>query len=146
MNQKPNRVSPRMPTQAYRTHAIRSPLQTHYRSAQCAEVACEAYTNGWQLRVENLSPELLFTAKHSGRNFTEMAVTEGETYLVFEPGQPCFAASTHVVSLERPEFFFVGRGDFRSFTTRKADRFRSDDWLNSFQENLDKIHREIKKG
>lgn len=147
MNRQPFRIEPKMPTGAYKTYAVRSPLKTHYRSATCQEIECEAYLNGWQLRVEELSPALLYTAQHSGRRFKEVRVSSNETYLVFEAGQPCFASNTHRKSLERPEFYFVGRGDHRSFSTRRASQFnRPEDWLDDFSSHLDRIQAEINKG
>lgn len=144
---KPFRLPPKMPTQLYKTYAVRSPISTHFRAATCAEVDCEAYVNGWQLRVEGLTPDLLYTAKHSGRKFKEVEVAKGETYLIFEAGQFCFAASTHRKSLDRPEFYYTGRGDFRSFSIRKADQFaKPEEWVDSFQHHLDKINTEIQRG
>jgi hypothetical protein len=142
-----NRIPPKMPTQLYKTYAVRSPADTHYRAALCEEVDCEAYLNGWQLRVEGLAPDLLYTAKHSARRYSVVEVGPSETYLVFEAGQHCFAVSTHRKSLERPEFYFAGRGDFRSFSTRKAEQFtRPEDWVDSFANHLDTIRTEIDKG
>ena len=48
-----------------------------------------------------LTPEMAQTARTTGRRYREMHVQEGETWLVFEAGQPCFRASTHRKSLER---------------------------------------------
>lgn len=138
---------PLMPTGNYQTYAIRSPLATHTRRATCAEVACPAYTNGWQYRVQELTPADIYAAEHAGKRYRRVHIAEGEDYLIFESGQPCFAARQHRVPLDRPEFYFVGRGDRRSFTTRKARQHkRPEDWVDDMQNHLDTIRTEFEKG
>lgn len=139
--------TPLMPTQNYMTYAIRSPISTHTRPATCAEVGCPAYTNGWQYRVQDLTPSDLYAATHAGKRFRRVTVAEGEDYLVFESGQPCFGTRQHRVPLDRPEHYFVGRGDQRSFTTRTARRHkRPEDWVDDMRTQLDVIRTEIQKG
>lgn len=136
---------PLMPTHNYQTYAIRSPLQTHTRRATCAEVDCPANANGWQYRVQSLTPSDLYAAEHAGKRFRRVHIAEGEDYLVFEAGQPCFAK--HRVSLDRPEFYFVGRGDRRSFTpTLAREHTRPIDWVDDMQNHFDKLRTEIEKG
>ncbi len=147
MQRPVNRAQPLMPTQAYKTFAVRSPLSTHHRRATCAEVDCPDYLNGWQLRVEGLPDDLLFVARNSGRKYQELNVAQGETYLIFEAGQPCFRESTHTVSLERPEFFFAGRGDWRRFSHRRAQQYdKPEQFVDDFATHLDTLKREIEKG
>ena len=50
---------------------------------------------------------LAHTARTAGARFHEQHVSEGHTYLVFEAGQPCFGASTHRVSIDRPALYVV---------------------------------------
>lgn len=135
-----------MPTHLYKTFGIRTPAKTHYRRATCAEYDCAAYKNGWQLRVESLTPDLLYLARNAGRRYTEVAVREGETLLVFEAGQSCFAETTHQIPLDRPEFYFVGRGDYRSFSTRKAQQLPPGDWVEQFATHIDTLHTAIQRG
>ena len=152
MMQRPvTRATPLMPTQAYRTFAVRSPLSTHHRRATCAEVDCADYINGWYLALDGLPEELLFIAKNAGKRYRqgEVEVSKGVSVkaLIFEAGQACFRASTHTKPLERPEFFFAGRGDFRSFSHRKAQQFeRADQFVETFAQHLDDLKREIEKG
>jgi len=138
----------KMAPQNYLTFAIRQPMQTHYRLATCAEVECGAYLGGWQLRVESLTPELLHVARNSGKRFKELEVTEGEHYIVYEPGQPCFNAMKHRISLERPAFFYAGRGHWsRMFSTRTAQQFKKPEhWAEGMAAHLDRIRIEIQKG
>ena len=130
----------------YETYAVRSPLRTHYRKATCQEVQCPAYTNGWHYRIEHLTPELLYAALHSGRKYRQVDVTEGESYLVFEPGQICFDYKTHYLPLERPEFYFVGRGRGSTFSHRRAAQYTAQNWVDKFAEKLSSLQDEIKKG
>lgn len=147
LNQQVNRVPPKMPTHCYKTFRVMSPISTHYRPATCEEAKCDAFLNGWTYNKTALAAgNLLYAVTHAGKRYREVE-HDKETYLVFEPGQRCFHSSTHVVPLERPEFYFSGRGDHRSFSTRKAQKFtRPEDWQDSFATHLDMIRREIEKG
>ncbi len=146
-NQKVHRPEPKMPTHCYQTFRVMSPISTHYRRATCAEANCDAYQNGWTYSKTALAVgNLLYAVTHAGKRYREVD-HENEIYLVFEPGQQCFSTSTHVVPLERPEFYFSGRGDFRSFSTKTARKFnRPADWQDSFATHLDKIKAEIERG
>ena len=148
---KVNRFTPALPTQAYKTYAVRTQLTTHYRPARCAEIDCPDYIHGWYLKIDGTPADLLYAAMNSGRRYTrgELWNGQGEAFqaLIFEAGQECFRVDTHVKSLERPEFFYVGRGDFRSFSTRRASQFdRADQFVDSFATHLDRIKREIERG
>jgi hypothetical protein len=140
------RIQPNMPVQAYRTFEIRSPLTTHYRPATCAEAECEHYLNGWRVRVEGLSQEHLHAARTAGRRFVEQQVTEGETWLIYEPGQPCFAATRHVVAVGRPEIYLSRGGDWRGATTGPLTHSGPDAWLDEFQTNQDALTTRIDRG
>jgi len=100
---------------------------------------------------------MLYIATHSGRHYQEVYIDKGGsildtelpqgTYLVFHTGQECFAAASHVRSLDRPEFYYVGRGDWRSFRVAKAQKYdKPDIWLDQFASHLDSINAEINKG
>lgn len=157
---KLTRVEPVGPTQAYKTFAVRSPLSTHYRRATCEEIDCPDYLHGWYLKIEGTPEDLLYTARNSGRKYTigevlielkddedNVVSTEIFKAFIFEAGQACFRASTHVKSLERPEFFFAGRGDHRSFSIRKAQQFeRPDQFVESFEDHLARIRHALQQG
>ncbi len=145
----------------YNTYRASSPVATHFRPATCQEYGCTAFNNGWSyIKAELERENLLYAVTHAGKRYQEMLVpvpmknTETEEWelgpemlcLVFEPGQVCFQARTHRVPLERPEFFFAGKGDFRSFRQQEARRLREVDWIDLFRNDLDKIHTEIQKG
>lgn len=151
MFQRPvNRIEPKMPASAYKTYSIAAPVATHWRKASCAEVDCPRYLNGWRVHVEQLTPELLHTAKTArhpvnGRwvpyRYTEVRVTEGQTYLVFEAGQPCFAAAEHRKRVERPELYVVRDGDWRGNPrgTEARRHERPEHWVEDFAEHQDRL-------
>lgn len=146
MNRKVNRPVPLMATHRYKTYRVMSPLSTHFRRATCAEAVCKAYQEGWTYKKSDLDERLLYIVTHAGKRYRETEF-DNSTYLVFEPGQACFQSSTHVVPLDRPEFYYAGRGDFRSFSVRKAQVFnKPEHWTESFAEHLDTIRTEIEKG
>lgn len=133
------RIAPLMGTQAYKTYQIASPLTTHYKPATCQEVDCEQYRIGWRLRLDILQPQDKKAIKDSKRKFIVEDDAEGVKWLVFEAGQPCFQASLHRKSLERPEIYRVGRGDYRSYDERSARILTPENWLDDFATHQDKL-------
>lgn len=134
-----NRAEPNLPAHAYQSFSIKAPVSTHWRSASCAEVSCPKHLNGWRVRVEGLPPELLHAARKSGRRYVEQPVAEGETWLVFEAGQPCFQAATHRVRVQRPELFLVRGGDWRQSYGAARRHTRPELWVEEFQENQQRL-------
>lgn len=145
---KINRVDPLMPPHAYKTYAVVAPLGTHFRPATCAEVDCPHYLGGWRVRVEALAPNLLHAARNSGRKYVEQHVAEGETWLVFEAGQPCFKAGEHRTRIDRPELYVVRDGDHRGNPRGTKARLhqRPEHWLEDFSEHQTKINDAITRG
>lgn len=143
-----SRIQPLMDAAAYKTYEVVSPLSTHFRQATCAEVDCPHYLNGWRVRVEALTPDLLHAARSSGRKHVEQSVTEGETWLVFEAGQPCFKANQHRTLVGRPPLYVVRDGDWRGNPRGTKARLhqRSDNWVEDFAEHQQKLADEIEKG
>jgi len=140
-------VQPLMPAGFYKTYQVKMPLSTHWVPATCEDVGCADYLNGWRVRVEGLTPEMLHTARTSGRAYKETSVAQGETWLVYSAGQPCFRASTHRQPAERPGIYIVRGGDFRG--NPRGDRRihrNGQEWTEDFSEHLGKISDEIKKG
>lgn len=82
-------------------------VQSEMRSATCAEVGCLDYHTGWRIRIDALKPADLDAMRQSGRRHTVVDVAEGETYWVFEAGQPCFRAATHQAPMDKPEIYAV---------------------------------------
>lgn len=148
MNIQVSRPAPLGPPEAYKTYAVVAPVGSHFRPGTCTEVGCPDYLNGWQVRVEGLAPDLLHTAKNSGRKWVERPVAEGETWLVFEAGQPCFRASQHRVRVDRPPLYVVRDGDWRGNPRRTKDRVHHSpaNWLDDFATHQQAIADEIAKG
>lgn len=144
-NRPAHRPTPKMKSQNYKTFALRQPEHTHTRVAQCSEVDCMAYRNGWSFRIEHMDAEMRHVATHSGRHFREVSIADGETYMLFSPGQQCF--EVHRVPLHREPFYFVGRGDFRTFTVRNARRHASgDDFVDDFASHQDALATMVERG
>ncbi|GHH30265.1 hypothetical protein Srubr_02810 [Streptomyces rubradiris] len=137
-----------MPPEAYRTFAIVSPVETHMRRATCEEVGCEHYLNGWRVRVENLTPQMLHAARTSGRKYVEHRIAEGETWLVYEAGQPCFKATEHRAPIGRPPLYLVRDGDYRGNPRGTKARLyqRPDQWVDDFATHQQNLADEIRKG
>ncbi len=146
--QEPFRLDPAMPVHAYTSYQIVAPLKTHWRPATCAEVECERYLKGWQIRKENLDAQNLYLATHTGRAFKEVKIAEGETWLLYPPGQPCFEARNHRLRLEREEFFYRRPGDWRGLPDggRVYKHARPDFWVEDFAEHQDKLITAIEQG
>lgn len=142
------RIEPQMGPEAYKTYAIVSPISTHMRRATCEEVGCEHYLNGWRVRVENLTPQMLHDARNSGRKYTEQQIAEGETWLVYPPGQACFKAAEHRAPIGRPPLYLVRDGDHRGNPRGTKARLhqRPGDWVEDFAEHQQALADEIKKG
>ncbi|MET7944288.1 hypothetical protein [Streptomyces sp. NPDC005302] len=142
------RIEPAMPPEAYRTFRITSPLKTHMRQATCEEIGCDQYRNGWRVHVEALTPDVVHAAKTAGRRYREEHLGEGQTWLVFEAGQPCFRARQHRAPLGRPPLYVVQDGDHRGNPrgTKARVHARPSDWVENFAEHQQALADEIKKG
>ncbi|MFE2073725.1 hypothetical protein [Streptomyces misionensis] len=142
------RIEPQMGPEAYKTYAIVSPISTHMRRATCEEVGCEHYINGWRVRVENLTPQMLHDARNSGRKYTEQQIAEGETWLIYPAGQPCFKAAEHRAPIGRPPLYLVRDGDHRGNPRGTKARLhqRAADWVEDFAEHQQGLADEIRKG
>lgn len=142
-----NRIPPQGDVRDYRTFQILSPLSTHHRKATCVEVDCPHYLNGWRVRVEGLPPEMLHSAKTSGRKFTELHVTADENWLVFEAGQQCFRAAQHYKLLDRQEIFIARDGDHRGNPTGNVRKHtRPEDWIDEMGENNERVRDRLQRG
>lgn len=141
-------IEPRMGPESYKTYSIVAPLATHFRPATCEEIGCEHYTKGWQVRVEGLSPQMLHAARTSGRKYAELTAAAGETWLVFEAGQPCFKRTEHRVPVGRPELFIVRDGDRRGNPrgTRARQHLRPELWQEDFAEHQQGLADAIERG
>lgn len=145
-----NRMDPLMPAAAYQTYQILAPVETHWRDATCAEVACPHHERGWITRVHEgdaLGQAQAGYIRHrAGRVFTEARTPDGLTQFTFKPGQRCFAQ--HRIRLDRPEFFVRRGGDWRGdpFGERPFVHSSAADWVDDFATHQQKIADTIEKG
>lgn len=142
---QPFRIDPQLPTHAYQTYEIRSPISTHFRPGTCDEAGCLAQRHGWKTTVDERVPlgqrQAHYIRKTAGRKYTEVRTEAGLTEFVFEAGQQCF--QTHQIPLERPELYVVRGGDWRGNPTGEVRRHSSDGWVNDFSEHQDRIARVV---
>lgn len=139
----------KLPDRMYKTYQVASPLDTHWRPATCEEYGCEAFAQGWTYKKSDLiAADLYYLVTHAGKRYREMSLADdSEIYVVFEPGQPCFQAKMHRISLERPEIFLAGRGAGKLYNPRKANQFdNAEDWAESFAEHQDIIKSVVEGG
>lgn len=128
-----NRIPPPAPVTGYRTFGVTAPLSSHFRSATCEEVDCDAFRNGWVTRAQT-TEQSDYIRRRSGRSFEERE----PGVFVFKSGQVCFGASHHRVRLERDEFYIVRDGDWRGNPTGNVRRHtRSTYWVEEFSEHQD---------
>lgn len=131
---------------------IQSPLATHWREATCEEVDCEPYRTGWRLRYDTLTPELQYTATHTGRHYTTFTTdfdpdtqefyNPPATFLVFEAGQPCFNSRHHRLPVGRPEVYRTLNEQDRSTVLHTSPQ----SWVDQCGEHVEKIVDIIKRG
>ena len=140
------RAAPLLGAERMKTYQVAQPLATHWRPATCDQVACPNWLYGWRVRVEGLAPEMLHAATSSGRKWTLADVAAGESYLVFEAGQPCFASTTHRVLVGRPQRHIVRGGDWRGNPRGERRELNQADWVDSFANHQDRIATVIERG
>lgn len=140
----PNRpIKPVGPVQAYKTYSLSAPIETHRRRATCREIDCPQWIEGWETPViPGSTDEALLRRMCDGlidgvrRYFTELPIrSDGMLRLHFAAGQPCLAASTHTVTLEREPLYVVRGGDWRSSTGLIRRHTRGNDWVEDFAEH-----------
>lgn len=148
----PFRFDPALPASARKTYAIKAPKSTHTRPADCAEVECKAYLNGWQTTCDEATElggwQANYIRKESGRGFTEERDARGVTVFTFKAGQRCFASDGHRVSIDRPALFVVRDGDWRGNPrgTRPYVHTSPDDWVDDFANHQQAIADRLQEG
>ena len=144
---QPFRITPAGPVRAYQTYQITAPLATHWRTATCTEVDCDAHLRGWSTTVD-VATELgarqaTYIRMHAGRAYT---VTEAGTLVtfMFPGGQQCFR--THRVPLGRPEIYTVRGGDWRGSTGLVRRHADAQDWVDDFGEHQEQLADRLARG
>lgn len=137
-----------MPVTEYKTYAVATPQETHFRKASCREVECLAHQNGWRTCVDTSTDlgarQANYIRLHSGRAYTVIESAPLVTF-VFPAGQECF--NTHRVRLDKPELYVARDGDWRGNPTgRRLVHKNGDDWLDDFANHQDAISTLIQRG
>lgn len=146
------RIQPALPAASYKTYQIAAPHSTHFRLATCAEIDCPPYLNGWSTTLtpdNDPDGKLDYLIRHSGRSFKEERnPLDGSAMFVFEAGQPCFAAHTHRIRLDRPEVYAVRGGDWRGnpLNVRPVIHTRPELWIEDFAEHQDRLVTKLERG
>lgn len=128
-------------SRTHKAYSISAPLDTHWKKAQCEEAICKHYREGWTLNEAQLDAELwrAIELAEPRRRYRKVH-HEGQTYLVFPPGQPCFAG--HKVRIERPENFYVTPNSERLVIPRARQHANWDDWQDDFANHQERIKQE----
>jgi hypothetical protein len=150
MNREPKRIKPQLGAENFQTFQVTSPISTHTRRGTCEEAECQAYKNGWRMKID-LQTELGQKQAHyikynSGRSFKKIGFQDGLVTLEFSPNQECFAE--HRIRIDRPEVYRVKGGDYRGNPLKIPTRVhkRPEYWVEEFAENQDRINRAIERG
>jgi hypothetical protein len=151
-----HRETPLLPAHAVKTYGYTVPLRNKRLATKreadsgraCAMVDCQPYLNGWKTTLSKaVQPLLIKTLRESGRPFSA-ELDEGDMIaFVFQPGTPCFKASTHWVHTGDEDLHLILEGDWRGNPRGTAPRqLRAEDWLDDFATHQDAIASEIQKG
>jgi hypothetical protein len=150
-----HRLTPRLPSQAMKTYHIARPAPTHFRKADCREVECAAWRNGWTTVIDvaraaraglpSGGDQANYIRLHSGRHYTHTQTGTLVTFR-FPPGQQCFTA--HQVPVGREPVFAVTGGDWRGNPRGTAPvRFRSPrQFVDDFAEHQSRLADRMKRG
>jgi hypothetical protein len=155
-----NRPAAILPVNAMQTYQVTSPRTTHTRPATCAEVGCKQSAKGWITTVPVGSPQEAMLnqvlrghspdgLRRKGKKLRNdldapLGVDPNTISFWFEPGTPCFKASTHRKKLDRPELFLVRHGDWRGgngLIRRHTGVRAGEHWVEDMQETLDAVAR-----
>ena len=127
-----------MRTAASQHFKINRPLATHWRAAECREVDCPHFLQGWVTVVPAVSEQADYIRHNSERHFTEKRVAGELSEFVFPPGQRCFRP--HKRPLDRQEIFT------HEANGRRRVHERPTDWTDHFNEETDKTKRALERG
>ncbi|MDT0377227.1 hypothetical protein RM572_00355 [Streptomyces sp. DSM 42041] len=145
VGRQPFRLTPALPTKAYKTYRIAQAPDRLVRAA-CEQVGCAAWRYGWETTVDEATPlgaeQAAYIRRQSGRTFRELRTGTGLTVFRFEPGQRCFADHK-----TRPQRFVVRGGDWRGNPTGQRRLHQNGaDWVEDFGENQQAVREAQQRG
>lgn len=143
-----NRITPVLPSTAFKTYQVVAPPSTHWRPATCEEIECAAMASGWQSlideRTELGQQQAHYIRRESGRRHTERRDEAGMTVFEFVSGQRCFAP--HKVRLARPEVYLVRGGDWRGNPAGQVRKHvNAEDWTEDFALHQERLAEQIER-
>lgn len=138
-------MSPMGQPYQYKSYRFIRPA-SHWRKATCEEVGCPHWANGWRVRIQGLTDHDFYTATHCGRKYREVQIRDGESYLEYEAGQPCFEAHKHVMEVGIEPIYLVQRGDYRQYVEHPRRHANIQNWMEDFAEHQEGIRRIIERG
>lgn len=146
-----NRMAPKvLRPEQMTTYALDAPSHTHWRRASCAEVDCPNRKTGWRVKLQGLDEKMLAFIKSCGKRYHKLEIDATTTYLVFEPGQECFAgdAGKHQVPVGRPFLYLVKGGDWRGNPLNVPTRVHTsaDSWVDDFSTHAETVLKRIDQG
>jgi hypothetical protein len=134
------------PARLFKGYAIDAPMSRVFRErATCEQVDCADWRSGWMVRAELLDARMWAEIKAKRYSWRRMDVSPTERYIAFEPGQPCFAASTHTRLIRNPLFVEHGSAKWGRTGPGYVHK-RAEDWTESFAEHQDKLAAQVARG
>ncbi len=145
---QPFRLPSNLPVSAMKTYQIAAPLASHWNVVTCEDANCDAYRLGWKSIIDERTSlgqrQAHYIRAESMRSVTEHRDETGLTVFEFEPGQKCFAQ--HKGRNMRPERFIERGGDHRGAVGARREHKRPEDWVESFEENQDRLRSIAERG
>lgn len=142
-------ITPALPAQAYKSYAMRYPLNSHWRKATCAEFGCRDYQRGFVAHVDTSTPLGQAQYDYLTRDKTRSPVAEKTSEHTFSftypPGTQPFAspAHDHRVKADRPPLLLVVGGDWRGnpHGVQTTVHRSAEDWQDDFATHQDRLAR-----
>jgi hypothetical protein len=148
-----NRIPPRLGPEVYQTYAIKAPLRTHWRPANCEEYECDEFLYGFVLTVDEateLGQQQAYYVRHDKtRRMHEQRVEAFVTKFIYGPGNKCFNFGEHRVPIGRPPRLLVSDGDWRwdGMPNRRIRvHSRAEDWVEDFATNQLGLAAKVQEG
>lgn len=135
------------PASAYQSYVLDRPhTRKFWAKATCEEVSCSAWMYGWRVDVAVLSEQNWVDIRAARYSYTLLDIAGGYKQLVFEAGQPCFAAATHQRPTLAEPLYLVRPGHRGAYLGRGRQHTRGIDWVEDFSEHTDKIMTRVARG
>lgn len=150
---KPNRITPAVGPEHYRSYTISMPLSSHWRLATCEEVDCLQYLQGF-VQLVDVSTDLglrqyeYLAKKDKDRSPIIHRVNMYDFRFVYRPGTPCMRRGDHRLPIGREPLYLVQGGDWRGNPLQIPVRRHKkvDFWVEDFALNQIRISEVQKKG